>query len=199
MTNDCEGYFINLNSHLKQARAAIDRLFVEGNPNAPSWVLFFDILDATARLYCDYTELLRIEPSLPILPEGQGQKRPLVSGKHVGSSYQLIRREIERASIWKGFQPTNEFRELNQLHTTADYKNTLALHLSGIYGEFSKLEPQIERVLTAGEISDYNIAELVVGLQHAAHHISYSRYALEILAQEDNWEGVSQDQAIVMS
>jgi len=66
-----------------------------------------------------------------------------------------------------------------------DYTSTLALHLPEIYGETLKMEESLGRFRFKKDFSA--IAELIVGLVHIAHHVSYCHYALEILSDEWRW------------
>jgi hypothetical protein len=97
-----------------------------------------------------------------------------------------MRKRIE-ALPWSRFDPRNSFVEENQLRTQADYVNTLVLHLPEIYGETTKLRRRVRDVRREGGFSDGRLADLLVGLEHLAHHASYCRHALEILSDENSW------------
>ena len=96
-----------------------------------------------------------------------------------------FRKRIEALPCWAQFHPENEFEKENRLRTLEDYISTLALHMPEIYGETFNMEESLGRFRFKKDFSA--IAELIVGLAHIAHHVSYCHYALEILSDEWRW------------
>ena len=96
-----------------------------------------------------------------------------------------FRTRLESLHCWAQFQPESEFAAENQLRVLEDYINNLALHLPEIYGETFNMERCVNRLR---QQKDYTaVAEMIVGLGHIAHHVSYCRYALETLSDEWRW------------
>lgn len=98
-----------------------------------------------------------------------------------------FRKRIESLPTWAEFSPRNAFAAENHLQTRADYSERLVLHLPEIYAETIRLEGRVKEGQNEGALSDSCLAELIVGLEHVAHHASYCRHALEILSYEDSW------------
>jgi len=92
---------------------------------------------------------------------------------------------VEALHCWAQFQPNNDFVAENQLRAREDYISNLALHLPEIYGETFNVERSLKCFCDKQDFTA--VAEIVVRLEHIAHHVSYCHYALEILADEWRW------------
>jgi hypothetical protein len=104
-------------------------------------------------------------------------------------------RRVESLACWAAFQPINEFVDENRLRTQADYVFRLTLHLPEIYGEVVDLAGLVRGCLKTGRLSDADCWRLKTGLEHAAHHASYCRHALEVLSNELSWGQASGEKA----
>lgn len=146
---------------------------------------FFGVLISTSRLYADYLTLRKLYRTIPAKPTADNH-----NARDIHEELRIrerLRERVESLACWPTFDPANYFVEENQLRTPADYASALVLHLPEIYGETTKLRRRARAVLSAGEFSDWQKAELLVGLGHLAHHASNCRHALEILSNEDTW------------
>jgi hypothetical protein len=94
---------------------------------------------------------------------------------------------LESLPCWSEFDPNNHFYEENGLRSKADYLFILSLHLPEIYHETRNIEACVREIVDQRVMTDANLAELLGRLDHAAHHISYGRHALEILSDEHTW------------
>jgi len=151
----------------------------------------FDVLVSTSRLYLDSLIAGRElrdsatagnEPINPPVPS----KRRRSSGAEL-TFRKKFSRKVESLACWKAFQPINTFVGENQLRTQADYLFSLTLHLPEIYGEVVDLAGIVLGRLKTGRLSDADCWRLIMGLEHAAHHASYRRHALEVLSNELSW------------
>ena len=150
---------------------------------------FFEVLTSTSRLYGDYLTLRKLEPRIQTKPTA-GKHTSAIASRSIHEELRIrdrLRKRIESLPCWSTFDPENFFPEENQLRTRANYANTLVLHLPEIYSETTNLERLVREVRRQDGLSDSCLAELLVGLEHLAHHASYCRHALEILSNEDSW------------
>ena len=131
--------------------------------------------------------LRELEPAIPTTPivEKCSGGRLGVADEH--RIRKKLSERLESLSCWTEFDPNNFFVEENQLRTQADYIQNLVLHLPEIYGETFRLGNHVRQALDQKGFTDFCLADLLVGLEHAAHHTSYCRHALEILSDELNW------------
>jgi hypothetical protein len=152
----------------------------------------FDVLVSTSRLYLDSLIVgreLRDSATTgdePINPPVQPKRRR--SSVDVELTFRKkFSRKVESLACWKAFQPINTFVDENQLRTQADYLFNLTLHLPEIYGEVVDLAGIVRGRLKTGRLSDAERWRLITGLEHAAHHASYCRHAVEVLSNELSW------------
>jgi len=149
------------------------------------------VLVSSSRLYLDslmFGQALREsvasgnEPVNPLFQpiRPRGSVRELAFRESFG-------RRVESLACWAAFQPINEFVDENRLRTQADYLFRLTLHVPEIYGEVVDLAGLVRGRLKTGQLSDAGCWRLITGLEHAAHHASYCRHALEVLSNELNW------------
>jgi len=150
---------------------------------------FFELLVATTGLYGHSLKLRELEHSIPLKRAPKS-----IDGIHRNSDaareMSMRRRFRERIESlpWSTFDPScNVFSEENLLRTQADYINSLSLHLPDIYGEAYETDRCLRQILSDGGFTGATLAQLLVSLQHAAHHASYGRHTLEILSDETNW------------
>ena len=181
-------YLAELDSDVRSYRPTINRLFSR-KLTLPRHCAryFFEVLTGTSRLYGAYLILRELEPRISTTPATEKHGRTPFRAKEESAMRERLRERLESLPCWSGFHPRNDFVEENRLRTQADYVARLVLHLPEIYGETTALEGCIRQALDEGGFSDSSLAELLVGLEHAAHHASYCRYTLEILSYEDSW------------
>jgi hypothetical protein len=142
---------------------------------------------ATSRLYGDHLRLRELEPTISTRATTDkpcGDRVPLEIEFSIRAK---LEKRLESCPCWSEFDPNNEFFEENGLRSKEDYLFSLCLHLPEIYHETSNVEASVREVLDQGFMTDANLGELLVGVAHAAHHISYGRHALEILSEEHTW------------
>lgn len=180
-------YLAELDSDTRGYRSAVNRVFSR-KLTVPRHCAryFFEVLVQTSHLYGDYLALRALEPTIPTKPTADKRTGTRSrTGDEFGIREKLKER-LESLTCWSGFRPRNEFVAENQLRIKADYIASLVLHLPEIYSETATLESCI-RQASDGGVTDSCLAELLVGLEHAAHHASYCRHALEVLSYEDSW------------
>lgn len=149
---------------------------------------FFRMLKATSRLYGDYLVLREIEESIPTRPDAETRpSQATLLAKRERRIRDRFRKRVEALPAWSHFSPRNPFTSENQLQSRADYTERLVLHLPEIYAETIRLEGCVKEGEHKGVLSDSCLADLIVGLEHIAHHASYCRHALEILSYEGSW------------
>ena len=190
MSKPLQAYLSELDSNACSYRSTVNRIFSRKLTTPRHCArYFFDVLKRTSRLYEAYLTLREMEPTIATGPdpdEANRTRRRFDVGEESGFRERL-RKRLELLPCWSQFDPNNPFVEENQLGRPADYIANLALHLPEIYGETVMLENCAHQALQQGLVTDSCLADLVVRLDHAAHHVSYCRYALEILSYEDNW------------
>jgi hypothetical protein len=151
----------------------------------------FDVLVSTSRLYLDSLIVGRelrdsaTSGNEPIDPLAQPRLRRNSDAEL--TFRKEFSRKVESLACWKAFQPINTFVDENQLRTQADYLFNLTLHLPEIHGEVVDLVGIVRGRLKTGQLSDAERWRLITGLEHAAHHASYCRHALEVLSNELSW------------
>lgn len=154
---------------------------------------FFGFLISTSRLYGDYLLLRQLEPNIPTEPSPENQCRTDVfRSDEEATIRKRLQVKVQSLPCWSRFNPTNAFAAENQLRTRADYAESVVLHLPEIYGETTKVRALMRKAPYSTVFSDSYVSELLVRLEHIAHHASYGRHALEELSREDNWSVHSQ-------
>lgn len=181
-------YLAELNSDVRGYRSIVDRVFARKLMTPRHCArYFFEVLVGTARLYGDYLVLRELEPTIPTTPITAKCSGARPHTDDESRIRERLKERLESLSCWSGFNPRNEFATENQLRTQADYIANLVLHLPDIYREAATLESFIRQASDRGGFTDSCLTELLVGLEHSAHHASYCRHALEILSYEDSW------------
>jgi hypothetical protein len=178
---------------LRQYQMQINRLFTQKltRPRDCSRC-FFDILVSASRLYLDYLLLRELEAHI-YAEDPRPKRRPIVPYSYsprAGTAKEesmraKFRSRVESLKCWGRFQPESEFADDNHLRSLEDYINTLELHLPEIYGETFNMELSLKRFVEEKDFAA--VADLIVGLAHIAHHVSYCHYALEILSEDRRW------------
>ena len=192
MLKALRNYVANLDSDLRNYRLSMKRVFVRRLTQPRHCArYFFEILVSTSRLYGHYLTLRQMEPTIPTQQTAKRQTAKAawpLGGDEEFEIRKKFRTRIESLACWSEFHPMNAFEEENQLRTQADYIFALVLHLPEIYGETFALDGYLRTVRAEGGFSGSSLVKLLVGLQHAAHHASYCRHALEILSEESSWQ-----------
>ncbi len=188
MVKTLRTYLAKLDSDVRGYRFAVNRVFSR-KLTVPRHCAryFFEVLVGTSHLYGDYLLLRDLEPTIPTKPTADKRSGTQSRTDDESRIREKLKERFESLSCWSGFHPRNEFVVENQLRTQADYIANLVLHLPEIYSETTTLENSVRQVLDEGGFTDSCLAELFVGLEHAAHHASYCRHALEVLSYEDSW------------
>jgi hypothetical protein len=200
MAKGFQRYLDELNSDARTYRSTVNRLFSR-RLTAPKFCAhyFLELLVRTSRLYGDYLLLRELERAVSTKPGanqrvGAAQrpdKKSKIRDKTLDKEFKLrakLEERLKSLSCWSAFDPSsNAFSAENNLRTKADYVANLALHLPEIYAEAMRVETYISQAQAAGGFTDWSLADLLVGLEHAAHHASYCRHALEVLSQEHSW------------
>src|ERR1700734_1781616 len=176
-------YLGELTSDARTYRSAVNRVFSR-KLTAPRFCAhyFFELLVRTSRLYGDYLVLRELEHTVSTKPSASKRAAPprLLDKKSKGPDKILVKefkirakleQRLKSLSCWSAFDPSsNAFIAENNLHTKADYMANLVLHLPEIFGETFRTETCVSQALAAGGFTDWSLAELIVGLEHAAHH-----------------------------
>ncbi len=181
-------YLTELDSDIRSYRSTVNRVFSRKLTRPRHCARYFwEVLVDTSRLYGDYLILREMEATISTKPTSKKHDRVPLPNDEEATIRERLKERLESLPCWSGFQPRNDFVAENQLRTQADYIAGLLLHLPEIYSETTKLERCAQQALERGGFSDSCLAELLVGLEHAAHHASYCRHVLEILSYEDTW------------
>jgi hypothetical protein len=189
MAKALRSYLAELDSDVRGYRSTVNRVFSR-KLTLPRHCAryFFEVLVETSHLYGDYLTLRELEPTILTKPTPDKRTRTRSSADGESRIRERLTERLESLACWSGFHPRNEFVAENQLRTQADYIACLVLHLPEIYSETATLESCIRQASNGRGFTDSCLAELLVGLEHAAHHASYCRHALEILSYEDSWK-----------
>jgi hypothetical protein len=192
-------YLDELASDARSYRSAVNRVFSRKLTAPRSCAhYFFEVLVRTSRLYGDYLLLRELERTVSTKPSAGKRAGPQhrLDKKSKGPDKILVKEfrvrtkleeRLKSLSCWSASDPFNAFAAENNLRTKADYVANLALHLPEIYAETIRVETYISQAQAAGGFTDWSLADLLVGLEHAAHHASYCRHALEVLSNEGSW------------
>jgi hypothetical protein len=182
----------HLNQVISDARAyrsAFNRIF--SRKLTKPWACakyFFRLLVLTSQIYHDSLFLTGMQSKIPaVRTPFEPCRTPPDLDRKVKFREKFDQR-LESLPCWSAFDLThNVFFEENRLRTKQDYVFNLALHLPEIYAEITSLETVARQVLHEKRFTDQSLGELLIGLQHAAHHASYCRHALEVLSDEHSW------------
>jgi hypothetical protein len=175
-------YLVELQRDLKGYRAKTNRVFsckLRWPGHCAAY--FFGLLVATSDLYRHYLTLRTIESAIPTTPRVGKSGRAAFLRSRIDLEFRLRERfakRLESLACWSMFHPINEFAAENRLRRQRDYVANLTLHVPEIYGETINLGRCVRAIHVVSGFSDTNLAELLVGLEHAAHHASYCRHAL---------------------
>ncbi len=180
-------YLAKLDSDVRGYQSTVNRVFSR-KLTMPRHCAryFFEVLVGTSHLYGDYLLLRDLEPTIPTKPTADKRTGTRSRTDDESRVREKLQERFESLSCWSGFHPRNEFVAENQLRAQADYIANLVLHLPEIYSEATTLENCVRQALDERGFTDSCLAELLVGLEHAAHHASYCRHALEVLSYEDS-------------
>jgi len=181
-------YLAGLDSDIIGYRSTVNRVFSR-KLTVPRHCAryFFQVLVSTSRIYGAYLTLLELETTIPTKPIADRYSGTRSSAYRESKVRKKLEKQLESLPCWAVFHPRNEFAAENQLWTQNDFIVNLVLHLPEIYSETIRLESCVRQALDEGGFTSSCLAELLVGLEHAAHHASYCRHALEILSYEDSW------------
>jgi hypothetical protein len=184
-------YLRQLGEHLSQYETAVHRLASSKLTRARDCRACFWLLHVGgSQLYLDYLLAVELNKAFPRLSRGEStdvaEEEPseVYIARHFAMSKKL-KAKLDSSNCWHQFDANNFFQEQNHLTKTADYVQVVVMHVPEIYSEVCRLDKYVHGIRRArlGRLP----APLVVGLEHTAHHISYSHYALEILSHEMSW------------
>ncbi len=191
-TRAITGFLSALDSDLRRYQLGVNRVFSRKLTQPRHCAdYFFELLITTSHLYGHYLTLREMEPMIPAKRTPERDTNKTHWRANVDREMTMRKRFRKRIDSlpWIEFHRShNFFVDENQLRTQADYANSLILHVPEIYGESFRSHGSVRMVLKDGEFSDATLAQLLVSLQHAAHHASYCRHTLEILSDERSWK-----------
>lgn len=184
---------ISIDADSNQYRTSFNRIYSRQLETPGSCIkYFYELLVITSKLYIDCLNLRNCENkfydtvNVPLATSPTVRKLPRLKFTHGKDARLKFNNKISSLPCWGSFDPSNEFSSNNLLKTHRDYINSLQIHLPDIYDESIRINVCVRNIV-AGK-GDHSFEELLVRLEHVAHHASYCRHTLELLSHWAQWE-----------